>query len=125
MASAVAIVIRIAGLAPLSAHLPPTIATYGVPPMRSNAPYLLFLTAARTDLPQYAVVRVLAPGAPTGDLPMNFEIALGQLPEQTVLRSDAPCTSPELVLVYESSPPPGLRPIRRFGGGGLYWRPQC
>jgi len=110
---------RIVRAAPLSLRLPPTIFTNAHPASRPVSPYVIFLAAVREIVPAGAVVRVVAPRQPTGDISMNFLIAVGQLPEQRVHWEGAPPEPREWIAVYPSGALPGT-PIRRLPGGDLY-----
>jgi hypothetical protein len=105
---------------PLSISPPRTIVTWGAPAARPVSPYLVFLSELRAELPEGAAVRIVAPRGPSGDVSMNFEIAVGQLPRQRVLREDAPASIGGYVAVYEAPPPAGARLLRRLDGGDLY-----
>ena len=107
-------------MGPLSISLPRTVVTWGAPGARPAAPYLVFLSELSSELPEGAIVRIVAPRGPTGDVSMNFEIAVGQLPRQRVLRQDAPANAGEFVAIYDAPAPAGARLLRRWEGGGLY-----
>lgn len=113
--------VRIVREAPLSLHLPPTIVTNGASGSRAVAPFLIFLGEVRQAIPEGATVRIVAPQSPTGDIFMNFEIAVGQLPRQQVRRQDAPAERAEYVAVYGAPAFAAGRLLRRFDGGDLYW----
>jgi len=119
-----AIVDRLARTGPLTFRPPATVFSNGSPALRSVDPYLMFLAALRDVLPAGATVRLVAPGDPTHDSWMNFEIAIGQLPRQKVIRADAgERRGGEFIAAYQN-PLEGLgRPVMRHPLGLLYWRP--
>ena len=110
---------RVLRSAPLSLHLPPTILTNAHPASRPVSAYLIFLAAVRKVVPAGAGVRIVAPRDPTGDAAMNFEVAVGQLPEQRVRPGDSPPEPGEWVAVYPAGALPGA-PLRRLRGGDLF-----
>jgi hypothetical protein len=113
--------LRIARAAPLSLHLPPTVLTNAHPASRPVAAYLIFLARVRWTVPAGARVRVVAPREPTGDIPMNFEIAVGQLPRQRVRPGNDRPESGDWVAAYPTGVWPGT-PFLRLSGGDLFRR---
>lgn len=117
------LVVEIARRGPLTLRRPATVLSNGVPVQRTTQPYLVFLDEVRRRLPRGATVAVVHAESPS---PMPYLIAIGQLPDQTVLPPEAIGTDrPEWVAAFgRAFSESGFRPVGTFSGGTLLRRSQ-
>jgi hypothetical protein len=74
----------IASRGPIELRAPETVLTNSHPAQRHSAPFILFLREVGRRLPEGASVAVIGEGTGTGEDMIDYLLAVGQLPRQSV-----------------------------------------
>ena len=117
----------IASRGPIELRSPATVISNSHPAQRHSAPFVTFLRDAGRLLPEGASVAVIGPSAESGEDAIDYLIAIGQLPRQSVERwqaaVDGSGKGPRFLAVYgREYHDARYRPMATLPSGALFER---